>query len=86
MNEVYTVADVAAMTGLSRSTITRMFESETGVIVLERPEAKHKRRYRTIRIPCHVYERVIRKLTVRGWTQKGSRFSIFIEPRNHLGY
>lgn len=65
-NEVYTVAELAAMTGLSRSTITRMFESETGVIVLERPETMHKRRYRTIRIPRHVYQRVIGKLTIRG--------------------
>jgi len=65
MKEAYTVAEVAGMTGLSRQTITRMFEHETGVIVLSRPERMHKRSYRTIRIPRAVYERVIAGLTVK---------------------
>jgi transcriptional regulator GlxA family with amidase domain len=47
----YTLDDVAALTGFSRRTITRMFESERGVLVLARPESMHKRRYRSIRIP-----------------------------------
>lgn len=64
-NETYTVADVAAMTGLSRRTITRLFEREKGVIVLSRPEERHKRKYRSIRIPRHVYERVVNRLTVK---------------------
>jgi len=62
---VYTVAEVAAMMGLSRSTVTRLFEREPGVIILKRPELMHKRRYRSIRIPCAVYERVVRRLTVK---------------------
>jgi predicted DNA-binding transcriptional regulator AlpA len=62
--EVYTVAEVAAMTGFSRQTITRMFEREPGVIVIQRPETMHKRRHRTIRIPRPVYVRVIRKITI----------------------
>jgi len=61
----YTVAEIAALTGLSRRTVTRMFERERGVIVLERPESLHKRRYRSLRIPRHVYERVIEKITVK---------------------
>lgn len=61
--QAYTVAEVAALTGLSARTVTRMFENETGVLVLERPERMHKRRYRSIRIPRAVYERVLRKLT-----------------------
>jgi AraC-like DNA-binding protein len=65
MEVVYTVAEVAGMTGLSRQTITRIFEHETGVIVLARPERMHKRSYRTIRIPRAVYERVIAGLTVK---------------------
>ena len=62
---VYTVAEVAAMMGLSRSTVTRLFEHEPGVIILNRSERMHKRRYRSIRIPRAVYERVVRKLTVK---------------------
>lgn len=61
----YTVREVATLTGLSPQTITRMFESEPGVLVMSRPEEKHKRRYRSIRIPRAVYERVIRGLEVR---------------------
>jgi AraC-like DNA-binding protein len=64
-----TVAEVSALTGLSRQTVTRMFEGEKGVLLLARPrvEKMHscKRGYRTIRIPRAVYERVIGRLTVR---------------------
>jgi hypothetical protein len=60
----YTVAEVAAMTGFSRNTITKMFEREPGVLILSRPGSLNKRRYRAIRIPRAVYERVIRSLTV----------------------
>lgn len=63
--EAYTVGEVSAMTGLSRQTITRLFERERGVIVLHRPEAMHKRSYRTIRILRAAYERVMARLTVR---------------------
>ena len=61
---VYSLADVARMTGLSARTVIRMFENEKGVIVLERSESMHKRRYRTIRIPRAVYERVMTRITV----------------------
>jgi len=61
----YSVVEVAEMMGLSRDTVTRIFEKERGVLIIERPETKHKRRYRSIRIPQHVYERVIHKLSVR---------------------
>ena len=43
----YTVAEVAAMTGFSRGTVTRMFERERGILMLNRPESMHKRRYRS---------------------------------------
>ena len=62
---VFTVADVAGLTGLSRQTVTRLFEHEPGVIILERPERMHKRPYRSIRIPHGVYERVIVRLTLK---------------------
>jgi transcriptional regulator GlxA family with amidase domain len=59
------VDDVAGLTGFSRRTVIRIFEAERGVIVLPRPETMHKRRYRSLRIPRAVYERVIGRLSVR---------------------
>jgi hypothetical protein len=61
---VYTVAEVAAMLRLSRPTVTRLFEKEPGVIMLNRPETMHRRRYRSLRIPLHVYQRVLSRITV----------------------
>ncbi len=60
----YTIAEIAEMTGLSRQTVTRLFEKEPGVIILRRPERKHKRGYRSIRVPRAVCERVMRLLSV----------------------
>jgi hypothetical protein len=60
-----TVAEVAVLTGLSRQTVTELFEHERGVLILPRPETMHKRRYRSLRIPRAVYERVIGRLAVR---------------------
>ena len=62
---VYTVAEVAALTGLSRRTVTRMFQHERGVLILARPESLHKRSYRTIRISRAVYYRVMDRLGVK---------------------
>jgi hypothetical protein len=64
-NLVYTVAEAAALTGFSRSTATRLFQRERGVLVRTRPSANRKRRYRSIRIPRSVYERVINRLRVK---------------------
>ena len=61
----FSVAEVAALTGLSARTITKLFENERGVIVYEVPSLRRTRRYRTIRIPRHVYERVLRRLSVQ---------------------
>lgn len=69
MNDVTTslsVNEVSAMTGLSARVITKLFENEPGVIVYEVPNPRRKRAsYRTIRIPRHVYERVMRRLSVQ---------------------
>ncbi len=60
----YTVSEVAVLTGLSARTVTKLFEGERGVIVYEVPNPRRKRAsYRTIKIPRHVYERVIRRYT-----------------------
>jgi hypothetical protein len=62
----YSVAEVVAMTGLSTRTVTKLFETERGVIIYETPNPKRKRAgYRTIRIPRHVYQRVMRRLSVQ---------------------
>lgn len=45
--------------------MTRMFQLERGVLILGRPESMDKRRYRSIRIPRAVYERVLDRITVR---------------------
>lgn len=60
-----TVREAAELSGLSRMTVTRLFEHERGVIILERSEEMHKRKYRSIRIPRAVYDRVIGGLAVR---------------------
>ncbi len=61
----YTVAEVAALTGFSRQTVTRLFKGERGVLTIARPTTNRKRRYVSIRIPRFVYERVVRQLAVR---------------------
>jgi hypothetical protein len=39
-----------------------MFQDEAGVMVMERPARKGKRRYTTLRIPHSVLERVHKRL------------------------
>ena len=63
--QAYTVGEVSELMGFSRQTIVRLFEHEPGVLVVERPETLHKGHYRSIRIPRHVYERVVNRLTVK---------------------
>jgi hypothetical protein len=62
---MYTVAEVAYMTGFSRQTVTRLFEHEPGVLIITRPGRMHIRCYRSFRILNAVYEKVIRRLTVK---------------------
>ena len=61
----YTVAEVAEILKVSTDKVTRMFEDEPGVLDLGSPEKSHKRRYRVIRIPHAVFNRVIHKLRVQ---------------------
>lgn len=58
----YTVGELAKLMGFSRNTITTLFENEPGVIALTSPETLRKRRYRSLRIPRHVYVRVLERL------------------------
>jgi hypothetical protein len=61
----YTVGEVAKLTGFSPQTVPKMFEKEPGVIVYEEKRLRKRASYRTIRIPRHVYRRVIAKWTVQ---------------------
>jgi transcriptional regulator GlxA family with amidase domain len=58
----FSVNELAEWWGLSERTIRRMFDSEPGVVVLERSETRFKRAYKTVRIPQSVAQRVYRKL------------------------
>ena len=62
--QVYTVAEVSKMLQLSERTIVKIFENEKGVLIYEVPRLRKRKSYRTIRIPRHVYERVIRRISV----------------------
>jgi hypothetical protein len=61
----YSPSQVAAQWGLSEDTVRRLFQHEPGVLVIEPPRGRFsRRRYRTIRIPSDVLERVHRRLSV----------------------
>jgi hypothetical protein len=60
---VYTTAELAKMWKLSVDTIRSLFEHEPDVIVLQKPR-RGIRRYRTLRIPASVADRVFRRFTV----------------------
>ena len=64
-DELYSVADVAARLKISTDKVTRMFEEESGVIDLGAPELMHKRRYRLLRIPGSVLNRVLQKRQIK---------------------
>lgn len=59
----YTVREIATLTGWSVQTVRRLFEREAGVLILDRPSSGKKRRYRSMRIPRAVYQRVVGKVT-----------------------
>ena len=63
--QYYTVAEAAKIRKVSTDTVTRMFENEPGVLDLGSPEKTHKRRYRVLRIPLAVFNRV----TFKRWVQ-----------------
>lgn len=54
----YTPAELGKIWNLSADTVRRMFESEPGVLVFENPVRSSSRRFRTLRIPESVAERV----------------------------
>jgi uncharacterized protein YvpB len=58
----YSVPEIAGLTGFSIQTVIRLFENERGVIIIE-TRNPGKRAYRSMRVPRHVYRRVIAKYT-----------------------
>lgn len=58
----FTVLEIARRWGWSAKTAARVFGTEPGVLVLDRPETRHKRGYRTLTIPNSVVERVHRRM------------------------
>lgn len=68
----YTPAEVAHAWGVSSDTVRRMFKDEPGVLVIEPAPARFSRRkYRTLRIPASVAERLHRRMTVVASSERG---------------
>jgi len=65
MERHYTVEEIARAWNLSPDTVRRIFEREPGVLVVENYRAYGKRRYRTLRIPAAVAERVHRRMLTK---------------------
>ncbi len=75
MERHFSVAQVAEAWDLSADAVRRLFANEPGVLVLEPPTRSHfsRRRYRTLRIPAAVLDRVYRRLSVSPATQNSSK-------------
>jgi hypothetical protein len=77
MERHHSVAEVAAAWNLSPDAVRRLFEKEAGVLVIEPPRGRFsRRRYRTLRIPAAVVERVHRRLSVASSDSKYQRRSV----------
>jgi hypothetical protein len=62
----YTPAELAELWGFSVDYVRELFRNEDGVLVVDRPEKMHKRRYTILRIPESVARRVHARLAVKG--------------------
>ena len=58
-----TVEMVAVEWNVSRDTVRRLFKDEPGVMVIESRRSRYRRRYRVLRIPPHVRDRVRARMT-----------------------
>ena len=63
--QFYTVKEAAEILKVSTDTVTRMFEDEPGVVDLGSPERLHTRRYRVLRIPHAVFNRVLHEMRIQ---------------------
>jgi hypothetical protein len=62
----YAVAEIAALWNLSTDKVRELFEAEPGVLVIADRNPRRKRRYRTLRIPQTVVDRVYTRLSLKG--------------------
>jgi hypothetical protein len=62
----YSVPELAKLWNLSKNTIRRIFENESGVLKWGTREGRFSRRYTTLRIPETVMQRVHRRLQSAG--------------------
>lgn len=60
----YTVAEIAVRWKVSLDFVRRLFEREAGVLVFGNSPTHGKRRYRTLRVPKAVLERVERSHSI----------------------
>jgi hypothetical protein len=61
----YAVTEIAEMWNLSPDKVRHIFLHEPGVLVIGDPSPRYKRRYRTLRIPQSVLQRVHNKLSTK---------------------
>ena len=66
LERCYSPEQLADLWALSSDTVRRIFEHEAGVLAIERPRVYGKRRYRTLRIPESVAQRVYNRLALKG--------------------
>jgi len=66
LERCYSPEQIAEILSLSPDSVRRIFENEPGVLVVERPRVYGKRRYRTLRIPESVAQRVYYRLSLKG--------------------
>lgn len=64
-DELFSVAELAERYKISTDKITRIFEDEPGVIDFGAPETMQQRRYRILRIPASVVNRVLQKRRIK---------------------
>jgi hypothetical protein len=62
----YTPEEIAVAWKLSPDTVRRIFQNEPGVLVFQKSRLNGRRRYRTLRIPDSVAERVYHRLALKG--------------------
>jgi hypothetical protein len=68
--EFFTVDEIAKLLTMRPDSIARQFGNEPGVIDLGSPETRHKGRYRVLRIPATVLNRLLHKTQVQAWRHR----------------